>query len=39
VEFWKGWHGKGRGKEGIFFLIMGWIPALAWTVAQFVRQD
>jgi hypothetical protein len=39
VEFLKGLHGKGRGKEGIFFLVMGWIPTLAWTLAQFVHQD
>jgi hypothetical protein len=39
VEFFKGLHGRARAKEGIFFLVMGWIPTLAWTLAQFVQQS
>jgi hypothetical protein len=39
VELCRGIHGSRRWKEGAFLLAIGWIPALAWAVSQFVRQD
>ena len=39
LELCKGLHGSKRWKEGLFLLAIGWIPLLAWTVAQFVHQN
>lgn len=39
LEICRGMHGSRRWKEGVFLLVLGWIPALAWVAAQFVRQD
>ena len=39
LDLCKGIHGSRRWKEGLFLLALGWIPILAWTVAQFVHQD
>lgn len=39
LELCRGLHGSRRWREGIFLLVVGWIPAMAWFAAQFVGPD